>query len=334
LVAEIDHGLTRVPREESAGEEIDARKRDVVARWGPWRHHNIYLGNGVYTMGEDARDGQQVRLPQLLQLATDLLPMPLENARVLDLAAHEGLFGIEFARRGAEVVAVEIREEHVEKAKFARDVLGLSEMEVRRDDVRNVSPYTDGQFDLVLCLGILYHLDAGSTFDLITRLAQLCRRVAIIDTIVSLQPCESFVHDGFTYWGRSVWEHDPAATPDERVRAHGASFDNRESVWFTKPSLFNLLRRSWFTSVLEARVPRPQHGARDRTLLAAFRGTPQHPMLSAPQTATPGDPDWPEREKLRVRAPQGRLGRAKYLLAGALPASVRRAYRNWRAGRR
>jgi 2-polyprenyl-3-methyl-5-hydroxy-6-metoxy-1,4-benzoquinol methylase len=318
----------------AGGEELDARRREVVARWGPWQHHNIYLGNGVYTMGDDASGGQQVRLPQLVQLATDLLSLPLEEARVLDLAAHEGLFATEFARRGSTVVAVEIREEHVEKAKFARDVLGLTGMAVRRDDVRNVTPDGYGQFDLVLCLGILYHMNAGAAFDLVNTIGQLCRGVAIVDTVISLQPRESFEHHGFTYWGRSVWEHDPTSTPAERVQVHGASFDNRESFWLTKPSLLNLLRRSGFTSVLEARVPRPQHGARDRTLLAAVRGAPQHRMLSAPLSNAAGDPDWPERERLRVRPSQARLGRAKYLLARALPASARRAYRNWRDARR
>ena len=316
------------PGERPQRDELDARRRDLVARWGPWRHHNIDLGGGVYTMGDDA-PGQQVRLPAIVQAATDLLAVPVDRARVLDLAAHEGLFAVEFARRGAEVVAVEIREEHVEKAAFARDALGLDRLEVRRDDVRGVTPERYGEFDLVLCLGILYHLDAAAAFAFVEQVAELCARVAIIDTHFSLEPREEFVHRGVTYRGRSIWEHDPASTPNERVGAHGASLDNPESVWLTKPSLFNLLRRAGFTSVFEVRVPRPQFGAWDRTLLAAVRGAPQDRVLAAPLLDLDAaiESDWPEYERRRVSHAQTRFGRARHLMARALPVSVRRAYR-------
>jgi hypothetical protein len=314
--------------------ELEAKRREIVNRWGPWQQHNVFLGDGVYTMGDEAHEGQRSRLPQYVQVASDLLPMPLEQARVLDLAAHEGLFAIEFARRGSEVLAVEIRQDHVEKARFARDVLELSNMEIRLDDVRNITRERDGGFDLVLCLGILYHLDARSAFDLVNRLGRLCNALAIVDTVVSLQDRESFEHHGFTYWGRSIWEHDPAATTDERLRAHGASFDNRESFWLTRPSFYNLLRRSGFTSVLELRVPRPVYSALDRPVLAAIKGAPQQQMLSAPLAGSFGDPDWPQRERLRVRPAQTRLGRLKYLLARALPAAARRSYRRSRSAKR
>ncbi|HSJ18537.1 MAG TPA: class I SAM-dependent methyltransferase [Solirubrobacterales bacterium] len=319
------------PRERADGEELAPRRRELIARSGPWQHHNIDLGGGVYTMGDDA-PGQQVRLPAIVQVATDLLAAPLDGARVLDLAAHEGLFAVEFARRGARVVAVEIRDEHVEKAEFARDALDLRDMEVRRDDVRNVTRERYGEFDLVLCLGILYHLDARAAFALVEQVTKLCRRLAILDTHFSVDPAESFLHRGVTYRGRSVWEHDPASTADERARAHGASFDNPESVWLTKPSLFNLLRNAGFTSVLEVRVPRPQFGAWDRTMLAAVKGTRQDSIMAAPRLELDAalENDWPEHERRRVSDAQTRRGRIRHLMARALPVSVRRAYRRRR----
>lgn len=321
------------PPQDSSAEELEARRREVVARSGPWLHHNIHLGAGVYTIGEDSV-GQEVRLPQVVQVAADLLAAPLRDARVLDLAAHEGLFAIELARRGANVVAVEIREEHVDKTRFARDALGLEGMEVHRDDVRNVTVDRYGEFDLVLCLGILYHLDARSAFELVERMASLCRRAAIVDTHFSREPAQRFEHRGIAYWGRTIWEHDPAATAVERARAHGASFDNVESVWLTKPSLFNLLRRTGFTSVLEARVPRPRYGAWDRTVLGAVKGEPQEPILSAPGLDLEVEADWPQRERGRVSRAQTRLGRARHLAAQALPVGIRRAYRRRRASGR
>jgi SAM-dependent methyltransferase len=250
-----------------------ARKRldEVAARHGEWTAHDVYIGEGVSTfpaLGPDLG-----RLRRVVQLAADLTTRPLSELRVLDLGALEGQFAIEFALQGAEAVAIEGRETNAAKARVAAELLQLERLEVRVEDVRDLSVERHGTFDVVLCLGLLYHLDAGDLFPFIDRLAEVCTSLLILDTHVGLSPRKVHQHAGHEYRGVSFAEHSSHASARQRERSLWASLDNELSFWPTRPSLLNALQRAGFTSVLDCGVPamaRP----RDRVTFAALRGSP------------------------------------------------------------
>src|SRR5262249_18360193 len=137
--------------------DLEQRRQEIIERFGPWTTHSIHLGGGLYTIGNGWVDS---RLRQIVQTVADVTDRPLHNLRVLDLACLEGLFGIEFALHGAQVLAIEGREANLAKARFAKDTLDLSRLELVSGDVRQLDRGEHGTFDVVLCLGILYHLDA------------------------------------------------------------------------------------------------------------------------------------------------------------------------------
>jgi 2-polyprenyl-3-methyl-5-hydroxy-6-metoxy-1,4-benzoquinol methylase len=122
----------------------------------------------------------------LVQTVADVCARPIAELRVLDLACHEGLNALEFGAQGAEVLGIEVREASVVKADFAKRALGLENVEFVRDDVRNLRAEQHGRFDVVLCLGILYHLDTPGLFELLARISEVCAHVAFIDTNVSV----------------------------------------------------------------------------------------------------------------------------------------------------
>jgi 2-polyprenyl-3-methyl-5-hydroxy-6-metoxy-1,4-benzoquinol methylase len=138
--------------------EIARRMREIVDSSGPWTSYNLELAPGVYTMGSREVD-MFARVRRVVQLVTDLSSAPLETLRIIDLASLEGAYTIEFARRGATVVGVEARGAHVERSRFAAEVLRVPTASFVQDDVRNLSAERYGHFDVVLCFGILYHLD-------------------------------------------------------------------------------------------------------------------------------------------------------------------------------
>ncbi|MFH1010031.1 MAG: class I SAM-dependent methyltransferase, partial [bacterium] len=214
-------------------------------------------------------------------MISDVAREPLENLRVLDLACLEGLYAIELARHGANVVGIEIREANIEKARFAKNILSLNNLEFFQDDVRNLSKEKYGHFDLVLCLGILYHLDVPDVFSFLERIADVCLKFAIIDTHVSIAPERLYTHRGRKYWGRTYREHKANSTAEKRSKALWASLDNLTSFWFTRPSLYNVLAHVGFTSVYETHNPPDLNKPYDRITLLAMKGQ-RETLISAP----------------------------------------------------
>lgn len=89
------------------------------------------------------------------RLARFQLPEDLRGKRALDIGAWDGWFGFELERRGAEVVSIDrwdnprYREMHA--------ALG-SRAEYKQLNVYDLDPAKLGRFDIVLFLGVLYHL--------------------------------------------------------------------------------------------------------------------------------------------------------------------------------
>ena len=283
---------------------LEHRLAEVAERVGPWQSHNVRIADGLWTMSgrEPVPD---LRLARVVRLVSDLAPRPLEECRVLDLACEEGVFGIELARLGAEVVGVEGRAVHVERARFAAEAIGLERIEIRQGDVRKLSPARDGRFDVVLCLGLLYHLDAPDVLEFAELLGELCDGLLVLDTHVSLAPRQTVRRCGREYSGTRYLEHRPAAAAEEREGHLRASLDNTESFWLTRASLCNLLLDAGFSSVLEHAAPRAPGQPADEVMLAALKGSPDGAEL----------PRLPERERRPVHPGQTLRGRLRRALA-------------------
>ena len=83
------------------------------------------------------------------------IPDDLRGARVLDIGAWDGWFSFEMERRGADVVAVDCWDNP--RFRQIRSALN-SRVEYRQMDVYELTPDTVGRFDIVLFMGVLYHL--------------------------------------------------------------------------------------------------------------------------------------------------------------------------------
>ncbi len=273
-------------------EHIRRDKSVLEQRYGPWTAHNIHLTGDLYTMANEVV-GDEWQLRRVLQIIADLARQPWEQLRVLDLACLEGLYAVELARQGARVVAVEGREANLAKARFAREVLALENLELHQDDVRNLSRAKYGVFDVVLCSGILYHLDVPDVFHFLEQLADVCTAFAIIDTHVGVAEA-AFSHRGRRYWGQRVDDHPPDATEEEMARELWRSLGNRQSFFFTRPSLYNFLAHAGFTSVYETHHPREVHPYDvERVNLVAVKGEPAT-LRTAPLVNGQPVADWPE----------------------------------------
>jgi len=147
--------------------------------------HSIDVGNGVVTPG--------TKTPQLhaAEAAAIFDPIEMNGATVIDIGAWNGYYSFEAKRRGASrVLATDHfcwNHEHFrgrETFDLARSALGL-EIEALDIDVPELSPEkVGGKFDVVLFLGVFYHL--FDPIDGLRRAASLANDVLVVETHTDL----------------------------------------------------------------------------------------------------------------------------------------------------
>jgi tRNA (mo5U34)-methyltransferase len=157
-------------------QEIKARVGEI--RW----HHSIDLGHGIVTPGQDNSARKLSRLG---------LPESLAGKTVLDVGAWDGFFSFEAERRGAQrVLATDSyswngSHDWGDKRGFnlARQVLG-SKVEDLDIDVLELSPERIGTFDVVLFLGVLYHMRHPMLS--VERVGSVTRGMIVLETAVDM----------------------------------------------------------------------------------------------------------------------------------------------------
>jgi 2-polyprenyl-3-methyl-5-hydroxy-6-metoxy-1,4-benzoquinol methylase len=292
-------------------------KNDVITRYGNWTAHNICLQDDVYTIAPTIV-GDEVKLRRIVQCVFDLAGGSVEGLRILDLACLEGLYAIEFARHKASCLGIEGREANIEKARFAKQVLRLDNLDLVQDDVRHLSAEKYGRFDVVLCLGLLYHLDAPDVFPFIERLSEVCRRICIVDTRITLSPTMQYTYHDKTYSGMRGDEHGPADSKDVKTAKLWASLDNNENFWLSRATLYNALSHAGFTTAYECNVPAEPQKPADRITVVAIKGEKCR-LLNTPLMAVAPGEDVPERPKRENSIAVDSLRK----ISSILPRSVR-----------
>jgi len=146
-------------------------RSEDLARKG-W-YHSFELPDGKVLEGLISLDTLKLRLSRMP------IPLDLGGKRVLDIGAWDGWFSFEMEKRGGAVVSLDC----VELASFmkARALLG-SKVEFREMDVMDLSPAALGYYDIVLFLGVLYHLKHPLLG--LEKVCELTRDMAIVESHV------------------------------------------------------------------------------------------------------------------------------------------------------
>lgn len=173
----------------------------------PHWYHRFEFAPGVVTPG--VNDSRAV-LDQLD------LPDDLTGLRVLDIGARDGYFSFECERRGAaEVIAIDYFPAEKTGFPVAKQVLG-SRLDLVHENIYNLTAAKYGKFDIVLFLGLLYHLpDPLLALDIIHDLMKpdstLYMETVVIDhelppelakrPLMEFYPGASKSNDHTNYWG-------------------------------------------------------------------------------------------------------------------------------------
>jgi tRNA (mo5U34)-methyltransferase len=128
--------------------EIEQRVRDL----GDW-FHNMNLGGVQTAPNHFLGDYPAVKW----QRFSAAIPADLSGWTVLDIGCNAGFYSQEMKRRGAaHVIGIDSDSRYLAQARFAADVAGL-DIEFRQMSVYDL-PLMGERFDLVLFMGVLYHL--------------------------------------------------------------------------------------------------------------------------------------------------------------------------------
>jgi tRNA (mo5U34)-methyltransferase len=111
-------------------------------------HHDFDIVPGVRTHGAYNPEG----LWDELQLPADMTGLSLA-----DIGACNGYFSFEARRRGARVVAFDVRHKDNSGFGLAQYINGLADVEHRQINILDLQPSEHGPFDIVLAMGLLYH---------------------------------------------------------------------------------------------------------------------------------------------------------------------------------
>jgi tRNA (mo5U34)-methyltransferase len=142
-----------------------------IAELGPW-FHNLHLPGGVQTAPDHAFGDFPAW--KWAEIASHL-PDDLGGWRVLDIGCNAGFYSFELARRGARVTAMDLNPFYLRQARWAARLLGMeSQVRFEQMQVHELSRAALGGIDLVMFMGVFYHL----RYPLLA-----------LDTIARLHPC-------------------------------------------------------------------------------------------------------------------------------------------------
>jgi 2-polyprenyl-3-methyl-5-hydroxy-6-metoxy-1,4-benzoquinol methylase len=172
----------------------DDRIRAEFAKYDAWHYAYAFEGGlsfpvrtahaGPLTAAPD-RHLRRYRhfMPYLLQAHKG----SLRRKRVLDIACNSGFWSVQCALLGAEVVGFDARSELVEQANLIKSIVGVENVEFRLLDFWDMTPDALGdKFDIVLNLGILYHLPAP--LEALRLTAGMARDYILLDTEIYRSP--------------------------------------------------------------------------------------------------------------------------------------------------
>jgi SAM-dependent methyltransferase len=164
----------------------DEEIRQKIASFPRWHYQFDLRGNltPIHKEGHINRHTQRKR--HFFDPVVRLLGGSLEGKRVLDLASNAGYWSLASIEAGADyVLGIEGRQMHVDQANF---VFEVKEIERERydfvvGDIFETDFRQFGTFDVVLYLGLMYHI--SKPMELMEKISEVNDDILVIDTTLA-----------------------------------------------------------------------------------------------------------------------------------------------------
>ncbi len=157
--------------------QSDGHPQGEIASLGPW-FHNLHLPGGIQTAPDHPLGDFPAR--KWAEIAGHL-PQDLGGWTALDVGCNAGFYSFELARRGASVTGIDVDPHYLKQAEWAARRFGLEERtRFRRMQVYDLA-HTPDTYDLVIFMGVFYHLRYPVLgLDIV---AQKVRRLMVFQTL-------------------------------------------------------------------------------------------------------------------------------------------------------
>ncbi len=144
---------------------------------GPW-FHNLHLPDGTQTAPtHPLGDFPSYKWDRL----APHIPADLGGWTALDIGCNAGFYSFELARRGAHVTGIDVNLHYLAQARWAARQFGLEDRVTWKPMQVYDLAHTGEQYDLVLFMGVLYHLRYPMLgLDIVT---QKVRRLLVFQTL-------------------------------------------------------------------------------------------------------------------------------------------------------
>jgi tRNA (mo5U34)-methyltransferase len=179
------------------------RRREVVrqaaAALGPW-FHNIDLGCVMTAPDHFLGDYPAVKWRRFAHA----IPADLTGRTVLDIGCNGGFYSIQMKSRGASrVLAIDVDPDYLRQARFAAEIVG-ADIEFAEMSVYDVAALGE-RFDVVLFLGVLYHLRHPLlALDLIRE--HVVRDLFVCQSMQRGDPCEEPLEVDYPFSETAIFE--------------------------------------------------------------------------------------------------------------------------------
>jgi tRNA (mo5U34)-methyltransferase len=133
---------------------VNGKLVEKIESLKPW-FHNLHLQGGVQT----APDHYFGDFPKFKwQEIKNKIPKNLEGWTALDIGCNAGFYSFELAKRGAEVLGIDLDPHYLKQARWAAKQLGFDDrVKFRQMQVYDLAKLKR-KFDIILFMGVFYHL--------------------------------------------------------------------------------------------------------------------------------------------------------------------------------
>jgi tRNA (mo5U34)-methyltransferase len=167
---------------------MDAEQiRLAIASFPRWHYQFDLRGEVTPIWRQDQINRHDQRARYFFDPLVEFFGGSLKGKRVLDLGCNAGFWALRALRANCDyVVGIDARQTHVDQANLVFEV-----NEIPRDryefvcgDIFDLDYAALGTFDIVLCLGLIYHI--SKPMELLERIARANTDVLVIDTGLSM----------------------------------------------------------------------------------------------------------------------------------------------------